>query len=280
MLFACAALGYGAVAHAGQISATTAAYTPATLTDPIVLPVVQIAFTLPAGAPLLGDDIVIAVNGGIPSPNNNPPVTCAAASPTQVVVAFVGATLSNWTFRVVQIVGAVAQFSCTFSGLEITAASLQASCAAQASYTAADITGTTVFDKSVTPAVLVTLAPCLPPPKVVDIDIRPGRMPNTIDLGEQETVAVAILSSTTFYAPSEVVASSLTFGHSGNEHSLRRCARDAEDVNGDGLLDLICYFKVRATGFQRGDTQGVLLGETIGGERIKGTDSVRIITDE
>jgi hypothetical protein len=48
-------------------------------------------------------------------------------------------------------------------------------------------------------------------------------------------------------------------------------------VNADGLLDLVCHFDTRLAAFEAGDTQGVLTGETIGGTKIKGTDSVRIV---
>ena len=33
-------------------------------------------------------------------------------------------------------------------------------------------------------------------------------------------------------------------------------------VNGDGLLDLVCHFQTRSTGFQSGDTLGILIGKT------------------
>ena len=35
---------------------------------------------------------------------------------------------------------------------------------------------------------------------------------------------------------------SLTFGHSGDEKSLAFCDPGGQDVNGDGLPDLVCHF--------------------------------------
>ena len=110
----------------------------------------------------------------------------------------------------------------------------------------------------------------------VDIDIKPATMPNTIQLKGKGNVLVAILSTSTFHSPTEVHMSSLTFGRSGTEPSLFKCNALPEDVNGDGLLDLICQFRTELTDFQLGDTLGVLMGETIGGTKIQGTDSIRI----
>jgi hypothetical protein len=70
---------------------------------------------------------------------------------------------------------------------------------------------------------------------------------------------------------------SLTFGRTGDETSLDFCNSTLEDVNGDGLLDVVCHFNTMATGFLLGDTQGVLKGKTRSGVPIKGTDSVRIV---
>jgi hypothetical protein len=113
--------------------------------------------------------------------------------------------------------------------------------------------------------------------RVVDIDIKPASMPNSINPGSQGKVPVAILSSSTFAAPSEVDATSLTFGRTGSEASLAFCSGSGEDVNGDGLPDLVCHFNTQATGFLSGDTQGVLKGRTLAGAAFEGTDSVRIV---
>ena len=88
---------------------------------------------------------------------------------------------------------------------------------------------------------------------------------------------VAILSSASFDAHAELDVKSLTFGRTGDEKSLAFCGRTPVDVNGDGLLDIVCHFKTRATGFLRGDTQGVLKGKTLSDVSIKGTDSVRVV---
>jgi hypothetical protein len=113
--------------------------------------------------------------------------------------------------------------------------------------------------------------------RTVDIDIRPGAMPNPVNLRSGGAIPVAVLSDSTFYAPTEVVHGSLTFGRLGSESSLRKCNQQPEDVNGDGLLDLVCHFETGGAGFFSADTQGVLMGVTSGGVNIKGTDSVRVV---
>jgi len=46
---------------------------------------------------------------------------------------------------------------------------------------------------------------------------------------------------------------------------------------GDGLFDLVCYYRSQATGFRPGDRTGVLKGKTFGNVNVVGTDSVRIV---
>ena len=110
------------------------------------------------------------------------------------------------------------------------------------------------------------------------IDIKPHSFPNSINTKKDGRIPVAILSSSTFDAPSRVDQTSLTFGPTGNEDSLDFCA-GAEDVNGDGFLDLVCHFNTQATGFQKGDTQGILKGLTVDPipAFLLGRDSVRIV---
>jgi len=119
-----------------------------------------------------------------------------------------------------------------------------------------------------------------PSPSVrpVGIDILPRTTPNRISLRRDRTVAVAVLSAAGFDAPAVVDRTSLTFGRTGDEHSLVSCAKNAQDVNGDGRRDLVCRFSVQQTGFQLGDTEGILRGRTVGGVAIEGRDSVQIVS--
>lgn len=114
-------------------------------------------------------------------------------------------------------------------------------------------------------------------PIEVDIDIKPGSAPNSIDPSSAGVTPVGILSTPDFDAPSELDKASLTFGRTGDEPSLAFCPASPEDVNSDGLLDQVCHFETQVTGFQLGDTEGILRGQTVDGVSIEGRDAVRIV---
>jgi hypothetical protein len=110
----------------------------------------------------------------------------------------------------------------------------------------------------------------------VSVDIKPGELPNSINPAGNGFTPVAILSTTTFDAPKQVDTSSLKFGRTGTEASLAFCS-SPEDINADGRLDVVCHFTTSKTGFQLGDGQGVLTGQTVAGTSFRGTDSVVIV---
>jgi len=121
------------------------------------------------------------------------------------------------------------------------------------------------------------------PPYEVLIDIKPGSFPNSINPDQNGKIPVAILSTPDFDATT-VDPASLTFGHSGDEPSLSyrgkknpRPQVGYEDVNGDGLLDLVAHFVTELCGFIHGDEVGHLKGETYDGLEIFGSDSVRTV---
>lgn len=51
----------------------------------------------------------------------------------------------------------------------------------------------------------------------------------------------------------------------------------AEDVNGDGLVDLVVHVSTSALQLSEADTLAVLNGITTTGALIRGSDSVRIV---
>ena len=117
-------------------------------------------------------------------------------------------------------------------------------------------------------------------PIEVNIEIRPWSDINWIVVRRHGLLHVAILSTDDFDALGQVDQKSLTFGATGDEHSLAFCIRWGTDINHDGLKDLVCVFYSHHTGFQCGDTQGILKGVTKEGKPIQGSDSVRIIPCE
>lgn len=109
----------------------------------------------------------------------------------------------------------------------------------------------------------------------MDIAIKPGAAPRVpVDTHGNGTIPVAILSTPTFDATTSVDQSTLRFGRTGSEDSLAFCNPGGEDVNGDGLPDLVCHFRKQLTGFQSGDTLAILQGATVDGSPIVGQEPI------
>ena len=113
----------------------------------------------------------------------------------------------------------------------------------------------------------------------LSIDIRPGDSSNQINIKSHGKLDVAILSTAAFDV-FDVDVGSLTFGRTGDEDSLSRNPHGPRyryaDVNGDGRLDLVATFEIELTGFEVGDTLGILKGRTLGGLSLEGSDEVTI----
>lgn len=111
----------------------------------------------------------------------------------------------------------------------------------------------------------------------VDIDIKPGTDPNSINLGSHGVVPVAILSSETFDATT-VDPLSVTFAGAGVKvKGQGTTMMSFEDVNGDGRTDMVVQVSTEALALVETDTEAILQGETLDGIAIRGTDSVRIV---
>lgn len=109
----------------------------------------------------------------------------------------------------------------------------------------------------------------------VDISIKPGAPPPVpVNTRSHGTIPVAILSTAAFDVVTSVDATSLTFGRTGDEHSLAFCNTGGEDVNGDGLPDLVCHFETQSTEFNPGDARGILKGKTFLGAAILGQEAI------
>lgn len=111
----------------------------------------------------------------------------------------------------------------------------------------------------------------------LSIDIRPGSISNIINRKSRGKIAVAILSTPAFDALSMLDRTSLTFGKTGAELSLAFCNKGRQDVNGDGLPDLVCHFNTQMTAFATGDIEGILKGKTLDNISMEGSDVVRIV---
>jgi 6-phosphogluconolactonase len=111
----------------------------------------------------------------------------------------------------------------------------------------------------------------------VTIDIKPGSSTNPINIKARGKIPVAILSTTAFNAARMIAVGTITFGEMGDERSLAFCNSAEEDINGDGLPDLLCHFNIQASGFHEGDTEGVLKAKTVDGRSIEGMDAIRVV---
>jgi hypothetical protein len=130
--------------------------------------------------------------------------------------------------------------------------------------------------------VLEHLAPALEIPTIpelsISIDIKPGSLPNSINLASAGSVPVAILSSSTFNATTVVPESvSLAGARVKLVGKSNRGLCAAEDVNGDGLLDLVCQVVTAQFIIEVGDSVAVLEADTIGGQHVRGQDSINIV---
>jgi len=112
----------------------------------------------------------------------------------------------------------------------------------------------------------------IPQPLRVTIDIKPNSFPNSINLKSEGSVPVAILSNSTFDATT-IDRSTVLFTGS----SPLPIGKTSEDVNRDGLLDVVLHFSTQNLNLQPGDTGACLTGKTLSGQDFEGCDSIRIV---
>ncbi len=108
------------------------------------------------------------------------------------------------------------------------------------------------------------------PKLVVEIDIKPGSYPNSINLKSKGKVPVAILTTDNFDAR-DVDPDSVDFAGA----NLLRWRM--EDVDNDIDDDMLFHFKTSELDLTKESTEVTLEGETIDGVQITGTDSVKIV---
>ena len=109
------------------------------------------------------------------------------------------------------------------------------------------------------------------------INIKPGDSIGSINPKSKGNIPVAILSTVDFNAPARTDVATLTFGRTGDEPSLDFCNKGSKDINGDGLPDLVCHFATSQSGFQSGDTEGIVKGKTFEGLPLRGRDLVQVV---
>jgi len=124
------------------------------------------------------------------------------------------------------------------------------------------------------------------PPVTVNIDIKPGSDPNSINPKSKGMLPIAILGNgldVTQIDPVTININGVTLATRAPKRKNKppKLAFSYEDVNGDGILDMVVFFRVQdlanAGLLVKTTTQLTLTGALNDGTPITGTDSIRIV---
>jgi hypothetical protein len=106
----------------------------------------------------------------------------------------------------------------------------------------------------------------------VQIDVRPDSDENPIQLGSRGVVPVVLYGEVDF-AVEDVDVTTLAFGPDAAAVAHRN-GPHYDDVDGDGLLDMILHHRIAETGLTVYDVEVCLSGETVDGMPFEGCDDV------
>ena len=112
----------------------------------------------------------------------------------------------------------------------------------------------------------------------VQIDIKPGSDPNTLNCKSKKdsVIPVAILTTGDFDAMT-VDDTTVLFEGAAETHVNKKTGtvqRHEEDVDSDGDIDLLFHFRQNQTTLTCDSTETILIGKTFEGDLIIGTDSI------
>lgn len=111
----------------------------------------------------------------------------------------------------------------------------------------------------------------------VSIDIKPGSYPNSINLGSNGVVPVAILGSATLDVhqinPTTIKLANASIKLKGNGQPMASYS----DMNGDGFADMVVQVSTQALQLTSTDVIANLDGQLMNGIAIKGSESIRIV---
>jgi hypothetical protein len=132
-----------------------------------------------------------------------------------------------------------------------------------------------VSDEALTPDRFLVAEPPPAPVLSVKIDVKPGHCAgslNVVDPNSHFWLPVAVLSTHGFEARTVDVAS-VRFGVRGTEGPGFNAK--LQDTDGDGVKDMVLYFRVQQAGIVCGTRQVFLTGRTRTGQAFRGTDQIR-----
>jgi len=106
----------------------------------------------------------------------------------------------------------------------------------------------------------------------VQIDVRPDSEENPIQLGSRGVVPVVLYGEIDF-AVEDVDVDTLAFGPDA-AFIAHRNGPHFDDIDGDGLLDMVLHHRISETGLTAYDVEACLSGQTIDGLSFEGCDDV------
>lgn len=138
-----------------------------------------------------------------------------------------------------------------------------------------------LFDRALTQAEVLSIYNAGEFGKIatVSIDVKPGNGDDAdpINLGSEGKTPVAVLSTETFDATTLDLDSIRFAGAPVNVKNNGTLHFSFEDVNADGLLDLVLHFNTQSLELTESDTEATLTGTTESGRCVTATDTIRIV---
>jgi len=107
----------------------------------------------------------------------------------------------------------------------------------------------------------------------VPVEVKPGSSPAPVNPTSQGVLPVAILGSGSL----DVRTIDTSTVRLGISQTAPRNGAHIEDVNGDGIPDLMFQFPTQDAGVQCGDTVVIISGKTVSGAAIAGFDTIRTV---